>query len=397
MRVLINGLSAVGVRTGIGHYTNEMVRELRHFAGDDAVHVCQPDWVEHAKGWLSRLRRGVEKTRATDPSSGRSSWRHALVDRVRRMGLSLYRWRFRRMSRRGGYDLYHEPSFLPVECDLPTIVTVHDLSVLLHPEWHPADRVAEHQREFERGVGRAMHVLAISDSARQEIIRTLGLPADRVTRTYMGVRPGLRPIPEVEVRQQLRELGLPPSYLLHVGTIEPRKNMLMLLRAYCALPAAVREHFPLVLVGGWGWNSNDVRAYLHDEARHQGVHCLGYLPEEHLPCLYNGARALVFPSFYEGFGLPPVEMLACGGAVLASTAGAVAETAGRRACLIDPDDLDGWNQAMARVCLDDDWWHHLRQGAVEAARPFTWQRCAVETWEVYQRVIVGTPAVRRAA
>jgi alpha-1,3-rhamnosyl/mannosyltransferase len=402
MRILINGLAAAGPRTGIGHYTTELARCLDELAGPDTIHLFQPDWVRQAKGWLGRLRHRVEQPRsALPPRPGQPrnpGWRAGLLDRVRRTGLGVYRWRFRGVCRRGDYDLYHEPSFLPVDCDLPTVVTIHDLSVLLHPEWHPADRVAQHQREFERGVARAVHVLAISECARLEIIRTLGLPADRVTRTYMGVRPGLRPMAESEVRGQLEALGLPRRYLLYLGTIEPRKNVLMLLRAYCALPSAVRERYPLVLVGGWGWNSGDVHTYLHEHARHRGVIYLGYLPEEHLGCLYNGARALLFPSCYEGFGLPPVEMLACGGAVLASTAGAVVETAGRAACLLHPDDLDAWRAAIERVCLDDDWCQSLRQGALEAARPFTWERCAADTLEVYRGVVLGArKTVQRAA
>jgi alpha-1,3-rhamnosyl/mannosyltransferase len=399
MRVLINGLSAAGARTGIGHYTTELARELVRLAGGEAVHVFQPDWARQAKRWLTGLRRRVERPDAPPPAlrePARMTFRSGIVDGVRRMGLGVYRWRFRGVSRRG-YDLYHEPSFLPVDCDVPTVVTVHDLSVLLYPEWHPTDRVAEHQREFERGVARAVHVLTVSEHARQEIIRTLGLPADRVTRTYNGVREGLRPLPEAEVQARLRAMGLPPRYLLYLGTIEPRKNVLTLLRAYCALPAVVRESYPLLLVGGWGWNSGDVHAYLQEEAQHRGVRYLGYVAEEQLPYLYNGARALVFPSYYEGFGLPPVEMLACGGAVLASTAGALAETVGRKACLIAPDDEGGWREAMERVCADDGWWRELRRDAADAARPYTWRSCAEATLEVYRRVIGGGQQTRRAA
>ncbi|MFO0842518.1 MAG: glycosyltransferase family 1 protein [Gemmataceae bacterium] len=395
MRVLINGLSVAGARTGIGHYTSELVRCLRRLAGDGAIDLFQPDWMGQAKRWLTGMRRRVE--RPAD-AGGPLPWKAGLVDRVRRAGLGVYRWRFQAHSRRGGHDLYHEPSFLPIDCDLPTVVTVPDLSVLLHPEWHPADRVAQHQREFQRGVSQAVHVLAISEYGRREIIRELGLPADRVTRTYMGVRPGLRPMGADEVQARLAELGLPPAYLLHVGTIEPRKNVKLLMRAYCALPAAVRERFPLVLVGGWGWNSGDVHAYLHEEARHRGVRYVGYVGEADLACLYNGARALLFPSRYEGFGLPPVEMFACGGAVLASTAGAVAETAGRKACLIDPDDVGGWRDAVERVCTDDGWWRSLRRDATDAARPYSWEGCAAQTLAVYERVVSGArPGLRRAA
>jgi alpha-1,3-rhamnosyl/mannosyltransferase len=163
----------------------------------------------------------------------------------------------------------------------------------------------------------------------------------------------------------------------------------MLLRAYCALPQPVRHQCPLLLVGSWGWNSRAVAEYYHAEARHRGVRHVGYVAEQHLPALYNGARALLFPSHYEGFGLPPLEMMACGGAALASTAGAVAEVVGGAAELIHPADQAGWIQAMRRVIVDEDWWCSLRKGSLEAARPYTWERCARKTWNVYRSLYGG--------
>jgi glycosyltransferase involved in cell wall biosynthesis len=270
------------------------------------------------------------------------------------------------------------------------VVTVHDLSVLLHPEWHPAERVAYYERHFQRGLSGCTHVLAVSEFTRREVIRHLGLPPNRVSRTYNGVRDGLAPLPQAEVQDARRRLDLPQSYLLYVGMIEPRKNVLTLLRAYCDLPAGLRRRYPLVLAGGWGWGVAEVAAFLEGEGRHKGVIHLGYVADTDLAALYNGARALAYPSLYEGFGLPPVEMLACGGAVLASTAGAVAETAGSKAHLIEPLDVAGWRDALARVCTEDDWWRSLRAGAVEAARPFTWERCAADTLRVY-RAVAGQP------
>jgi alpha-1,3-rhamnosyl/mannosyltransferase len=307
--------------------------------------------------------------------------------------------RFRAACRRGSYDLYHEPNYIPLPSDLPTVTTVHDLSVLLHPEWHPAHRVAYFEKHFAAGIARSQCVLTDSDFSRREIIDALGLPAEDVIRAYVGIRAHLVPLPREEVAARLRALGLPPHYLLFIGTLEPRKNLLMLLRAYTSLPGWLRERYPLLLAGGCGWNSSDIHAYLEAEARHKGVLHLGYVNDEQLPTLYNGARALVFPSFYEGFGLPPVEMFACGGAVLASTAGAVAEVAGRKAHLIDPGDADGWRQAMMRVTTDEDWWQELRRGAVDVARPFTWERCAAQTLAAYERALAGerTGTGRKAA
>jgi alpha-1,3-rhamnosyl/mannosyltransferase len=277
--------------------------------------------------------------------------------------------------------------------DVPTVATLHDLSVLLHPHWHPADRVAHFERRFHEGLKRCRHFFAISEFARREIIAALGLRPDQVTRTYMGIRPGLGRLPADQVRAALARLGLPPRYLLYLGTIEPRKNVLTLLRAYCALPGAVRERYPLLLVGGWGWNAGPVADYLENKGRHCGVRQVGYVPDESVPALYNGARALAFPSFYEGFGLPPLEMMACGGAVLASTAGALVETVGCRAHLIDPRDEEGWRAALLRVATDDDWWEGLRRGVEAVARPFTWDRCAADTLAVYRALSAG----RRAA
>jgi glycosyltransferase involved in cell wall biosynthesis len=390
MRVLVNHLTAVGRKTGIGHYADQLVRCLREQIGDGSIDCFAPGWyqqVQDAWEWAgARFRR-----RPPGPVGGPGGLKSRLIGWVRQAALHATAWHFRRTARRGRYDLYHEPNYVPLPCDLPTVATILDLSVLLYPEWHPADRVAHFERYFHRGLGRCAHFLTISESGRQEIIRTLGIAPERITCAYVGVRPGLGPLPREEVEGTLRELGLPPRYLLYLGTIEPRKNVLRLLHAYCSLPAAVRDEWPLVLVGGWGWNSADVAEYLHGEARHRGVLHLGYAAERHVAAIYNGARALVYPSVYEGFGLPPVEMMACGGAVLASTAAALVETVGSRAHLVAPEDTDGWRDALLRVVRDDEWWHSLRRGVEEVARPFTWDRCAADTLRVY-RAVCGLPA-----
>jgi alpha-1,3-rhamnosyl/mannosyltransferase len=384
MRVLVNGLLAAGAKTGIGHYTAELVRCLRGRPGGDVVDYFPAAWVRGARAALARARPWFVRAAGPSAAGPAPSRRPGGFARLRGAGQALLARQLRAACRGGRYDLFHEPNFAPLPCDLPTVATVCDLSVLLHPRWHPAYRVADFERRFREALGRCAHVLAISEFGRREIIGTLGLPPTRVTRTYMGVRPNLRPLPPVEVAAALRRLGLPPRYLLHLGSIEPRKNLLTLLRAYCALPGAVRDRYPLLLVGGWGWNAADVAAYLHGEARHRGVRHLGYLPERDLAALYNGARALAFPSYYEGFGLPPLEMMACGGAVLASTAGSVVETVGGRAHLVDPRDEAGWRDALLRVATDDDWWAALRRGVTEVARPFTWEGCAAETWRAYE-------------
>ena len=149
-----------------------------------------------------------------------------------------------------------------------------------------------------------------------------------------------------------------------------------------------------MLAGGWGWKSATVAAYFRRTAAARGVLHLGYTDDRHLPGLYAGARALVYPSFYEGFGLPPLEMLACGGAVLSSTADALREVLGGQAHYVEPLDADGWRHALSRVIADDEWLRELRAGGKERAARFSWERCAEQTAAVYRSLLM--PA-RRAA
>lgn len=396
MRVLINGLCTAGPRTGIGHYTAQLVASLREQIGDSDVIGCFPAvWVRGARTAWAKVRPWLE--RAVSPKAAKTNnsspvspagWRSHGTRLLRSTGQAILTRHFRAACR-AGYDLYHEPNFIPLPGDLPTVSTLHDLGVLLHPEWHPADRVAHYEQNFRQGLERCIHFITVSEFGRREVIETLGLRPEQVTCIYQGIRQNLRPLPGPEVRMVLDRLGLPPRYLLYVGTIEPRKNVLTLMRAYCSLPGEVRDAYPLLLVGGRGWNSADVAAYLDTEARHKNVRHIGYLPEQYLCALYNGARALVFPSLYEGFGLPPLEMMACGGAVLASTADALEETVGGQAHLVAPHDLDGWREALLRVTCDDDWWHQLRFGVEEVARPYTWERCAAETFALYHSLVNG--------
>jgi alpha-1,3-rhamnosyl/mannosyltransferase len=394
MRVVVNQLPALGLKTGVGHYTVQLLRCLRQQAGNDQIDVFPSGWMALARKLVSRvyprLGGGGSLRSGTRPTgTARPSLRNRLLGSLRRWGHALMARHARAVFFQGKYDLYHEPNFIPLPADLPTVATLHDLSALLHPEWHPADRVAWYERYFPDALQRCQHFLTDSEFIRQEVIRHLHIPPARVTRVYIGTRPELVPLPPEKVTPILRRLGLPPHYLLYVGTIEPRKNIHRLLRAYCALPEPLRTRWPLVLAGGWGWHTEAVAAFFHSEARHRGVVHLGYVADRHLAALYNGARALVYPSFYEGFGLPPLEMMACGGAVLASTAEALTETVGGQAHLIHPEDLDGWRDGMQRVLCDDDWWQALRRRAIETARPYTWERCAAETLQVYRALGSG--------
>lgn len=383
LRIAYHRSPALIARTGVGHYTADLMEAL---CRRDDLHIAPLP-----AGIVARAYRHMQPLLTPkQPGAAGSSLQRSRIKSVLRAAYRsaqrAFQWNVSRQLTPRRHDIYHEPNFPVLPSDIPTVLTLHDLSCLLMPEHHPPERVATYEKQLPRVLSQTSHIIAVSEFVRGEIIRVLGWPAERVTAIYHGVRPGLGPLLGDEVRATLSALGLPPSYLLHVGTIEPRKNLLLLMQAYCRLPAALRESCPLVLAGGWGWNVREIADYFHSHARHHGVRHLGYLRDESFSALYNGARALVFPSHYEGFGLPCLEMLACGGAVLASTAGTLQEIFGGHAHTIGAEDADGWTNAMARVIADDDWHAALRSRSLEFAEQFSWNRCALETHAVYRRV-----------
>src|SRR5262245_5744017 len=232
MRVLINALVTFGPRTGVGHYTAELLRCLGEQCAPQEQIAARPgSWIGGMRSLFHRAQRAPSQTTGVNPAA-RPGWKKRLLNWLKPLGRSLVRQYLRATAAVGRFDLYHEPNFIPAPAGIPTVATLHDLSVLLHPEWHPADRVCWFEKHFPRVTARCVHFFAISESARQELIHRLGIPPTRVTRTYMGVRSWLGSLSEEQVSPVLRDLGLPPRYVLYVGTIEPRKNVLTLLHAY---------------------------------------------------------------------------------------------------------------------------------------------------------------------
>jgi len=389
MRVLFNGASALRRRTGVGHTAWYLYRALVRQAPQEQF------WLYPGLWWHRRF----STHSPSNPSSQRGQVRSSGHQWLRQAGRQLARWcystHFHLIARLRHFDLYHEPNLVPFAVPVPTVVTVHDLSVLLYPQWHPAERVRRHEWAFARGVTRAAHILVDSEAVRQEALRLLGISPDRLTTVYCGIGEHFRPVSPEAVAAFRQRWHLPARYLLYVGTIEPRKNVLTLMRAYCDLPASVRERCPLVLSGLWGWKSEPERQFWEQTGRHCGIRHLGYVADADLPTLYSGATVLLYPSFYEGFGLPPLEMMACGGAAIISTAAAVQEVAGDNAVVLDPHDLPAWRDAMLRTILEPDWLESYRRRGPLYAAAFRWERAADTVIQVYHHVLGSsqTPAL----
>jgi glycosyltransferase involved in cell wall biosynthesis len=386
MKVILNGMATIEQKTGVGHYIDRLHRETLTALGPDGVRLFPGDAMRPVAARLAPRSRSL-----AGPAEGAAGWRGTLARAVRRSGRAAAQAYFSAYTTAQSFSLYHEPNYLPFRSSLPTVVTAHDLSVLLHPEWHPAERVARHRTEFGPAVERAAHVITGSNQVRRELLAAIPIPADRVTAVYYGIGEEFRAMAPDAVRPVRERLNLPERFLLYVGAVEPRKNLLVALKAFVDLPAAARARCPLLLAGPWAWKAADVLAYFQNVAAPSGVRHLGYVSDTDRVALYNAASALIYPSRYEGFGLPPVEMLACGGGVIAATAAAVKEVLGRHALFIDPDDVAGWRDAMAGVAADDDRLADSRKGGVAHAKQYTWPRVARETVAVYRRVLGLAP------
>ena len=407
MRVAWNILPSIGPRSGVGWYTAATLEALKASAGESESYMEFPGAAGRLlrKGWFlirpwmvrPGKRRSPGNLSAIGPNSTEETWKSRALGRARAIQEAYLSRMLDRWHERGEVDLYHEPNFLPVPTRVPTVTTFHDLSSLTHPEWHPVDRVKVFEKRAQGGIERSSHFFTLSRAVRDELVSVLGLKPEQITITPMGVRNHLKPTPLAEQEQVLQRLDLPRGSFLHVGTLEPRKNLLLLAKAWCDLPAEDRQRHPLVLVGGWGWRCDDLRDFLHTKGLAAGIRRLGYVDDQDLPALYSSAHALLFPTKYEGFGMPPIEMMACGGAVIASTAPAVREVLDGQGHLVEIEDQGGWREAMLRASRNPEWVEGLRAGATEWARRFTWAETARITREGYGKALGFRGSMKKAA
>ena len=267
------------------------------------------------------------------------------------------------------------------------IVTIHDLSVFKFPETHPADRVAQFERQFNSSVARALHLITDSEATRLEVINYLGCPVEKITAVPLGVSNTFSPQPVDIIGGCLRRYGLVHGqYALCTSTLEPRKKIERLLAAYQILPQTVRQLYPLILIGSSGWLSEALLADIARLSLQGWLKYLGFVPQDDLPLLYSGARAFVYPSVYEGFGLPVLEAMASGVPVVASPFTSLPEVTQGAALLVDPDDVDALATAIHRSLVDENWRRTATSSGLAVAQTFSWDRCADQTIKVYQSI-----------
>ncbi len=281
-------------------------------------------------------------------------------------------------------DLLFVPAHvLPLARPRRTVVTIHDLGYLFFPQAHPPRRRLELHWSTAWNARRATRIIAVSRATRDDLIRHYHVPAERIRVVHHGVEPRFRPTADPAA---LARYGLPDRYLLYLGTLQPRKNLERLLAAYARLP---QDAPPLVLAGARGWYFQRIAAAMAEHGLAGRVLLSGYIADPDVPAVLSAATALLYPSLYEGFGLPALEAMACGTPVVAANTSSLPEVVGEAGLLVDPLRVEEIAAAVRRLLADDGLRADLARRGRDRAGLFTWERCARETMAVLEEALHG--------
>jgi len=363
LRVVVDGSGLERSRAGVGVYTTQILHAMAVDRPDCRLTVFgPPGGFVHVPDATYRL---LPQTRLV----GRHlQWPAEL----RRLDPSVY---------------FGPAGALPLgKLGCPTVITVHDLAIYRNPRWFPPRQPLSTRLVVPRSVLRADVVIAVSENTARDIVEIFGIDRGRIQVVAHGVSQQLQPMSAEERADARARLRLPERFILFVGTVEPRKNLETLLDAW----AMMRDRPDLVVVGSWGWLYEPIRAKMARLGPH--LHHLDSVDPDELPAIYNLARILAHPAWYEGFGLPPLEAMACGTPVVVSDRSSLPEVVDGAAMIVPADQPDAWREALERVMADTQLAADLRHRGILRAAEFNWARAATLTWRAIDDAISSRAA-----
>lgn len=368
MRIAFDGTTLTPGRTGVGYYTEQLLQHLAtevEGSGDEIVVISN------------------QAIETTSPLP-----RHVRVHTGRRFPLRIgwMQTLAARVLDEVEPDVAHFTNgMLPWRAPVATVVTIHDMSLRLYPQCHPLRRRLINRPLLSVAARRAQAIVTVSNSARRDLLRLHRIDPTRVTVVHEAAGPAFCRVTDRSWLEAVRaRYGLPRRFLLYVGTIEPRKNLPRLMEAFSAARAAGVPH-ELVCTGPYGWSSRDLARKIERLGITAAVRFMGYVPRADLPAIYNLSDFFVFPSLYEGFGLPVVEAMACGVPVITSQTSSLGEIASGAALTIDPEDAGALADAIDRLARSATLRRDLSERGLVRAKTFSWQRTAREMLAVYKR------------
>lgn len=374
LKVAVNTASLLTPMTGVGRYTYNLFAEIAKRDDCDLDYTYGLPLGENLVIPAKHYRRVSHAIKKVIPyASTIRRWAQKSVLESKLKG--------------GKYDLYHEPNFLPLSFSVPVITTIHDLSIIKYPDYHPADRVKLFEKHLHRAIEQSEYLITDSEFVKSEMVDVFGVNEEKVVTTLLGVEEDFYPRTKALLLPLLEKYKLKyKSFFLIVSTLEPRKNFKLAIEAYIRLDTKIKEQYPLVIVGMGGWEVSQF-AQDFEKLRRQGyLRLLGYVANEELPMLYSAAKIFIYPSVYEGFGLPPLEAMACGTPVITSNVSSLPEVVDDAGIMVSPHDDVGLYEKIMQLLEDSVLLDDLSQKSIERAKLFTWEKCARQTVDVYRRV-----------
>src|SRR5687768_12206280 len=368
MRIGLDGMPLTQLKTGVGTYTIELARALAAESPHDDFEIVSPRPFQ--PGMLAdSLPDNLAMVYSRPNPVHRRWWSFGLPSYIRRRSIALF----------------HGTNFeVPLRGNCPTVVTIHDLSLLLHSSTHEARPVLRGRLRLPRMARRAMCVITDSEQVRREVCDHLKIEPEKVIAIPLAPQRSFVPAPLAQTVEMRTRLGIEDEFVLFTGTVEPRKNLITLIRAFEDVLRTTDLRPQLVIAGRLGWKQKDLRSSLEKPVLRDRVKLAGYVSDADLCALYSSCRAFVYPSIYEGFGLPPLEAMACGAPVIASAVPSVTASAAR---VIAATDVHALARAIVELLTDEQARQSLSAAGLKHAANFSWEKTAMLTREVYQEAL----------
>lgn len=376
MKVVFDARCFFGVKTGVGYYAYNIIKNLLDIDKEDEYRLFYGMALRPYTGFLPDFSdRGVQTILYRFP--GRIF--DFAIDRFPSMKID---------GLIGEYDVFHTPSFIPPPLKGKKVITVHDLAHRLHPEFFTEEMNRHLLRHLERATHEADHIITISENTKKDLIDVMGIDQGKISVIYVGASDIYRPVEDPERLNQVRaKYGTGDEFIGFFGTIEPRKNIIGLVEAFTLLKKRRPDlGHRLLIAGQKGWKYEETFKAIAESGLEDKITVTGYIQEDDLPLLMNAANLVVYPSFYEGFGMPPLEAMACGRPVVTSNTSSLPEAVGDAALTVDPSDIEGLSKAMEQVLTDKELGIEMGRKGIERAKRFTWKEAAARTLAVYREV-----------
>lgn len=370
-RIIINTISLLSPLTGVGNYTYQIAKALKEI-DEENEYIYFYRFFSNKLYHANLTLKIISKFPELIPGMFRP-----LTRKIKKINLKFSQ---------DFFDIYFEPNFIPIDIHSKyTVVTVHDFSFELYPNWHPIDRVHYFKTNFWESIKRADKIIVGSDFVKDIAIKNFSFSEEKVKVIYYGYdRSTFKLYSKEELKTTRKKYKLPNNFLLYVGSIEPRKNIKNLLLAYNSLGQDFKKNYKLVIVGFSGWRNEEVMKII--KSSHY-VYYLGYVSREDLGKIYNLADVFVYPSYHEGFGLPALEAMACGCPTIVSNTSSLPEICGDSGLYVNPYDPASIARRIYEIVNDEKLRGTLRKKGLERAQLFSWEKSAREHLDLFRGIL----------